>query len=503
MADQVLVQGAAQIAHAKGAGKLAAAKAWTTIGEELSDKLSPIVQARHKSWGKYAALKLSQEGLDDEEWNSLYKELEQKRGQYIWGNARGRAEMLRDVDFLASQVTSNSGFLNNVADAGSDGNDEGFGDEFKNSALGGEYLKMLNGNLKPVTGEDGKTLGYEIDSGIYDGKDASGTLQWYSLDELNGNVDKYTYDTVSQGLMEDMMGSLQTELKNQQPGEETDFNYWHRFQTIKDNIIEDGKLESLTKNKHIKGPGTFYNHLQEFLQTGTYTMDPDDPNSFKMSLGIKSDDYEDPTPETEVTASDAKLIADKLIEDETMLKDYLARYYTNYMEQNWRRAAGDKDDDGDGTINSKDEDYVHGKTIYGGEWGSVKGNIERTEEMIKDRGGYLIHDESGRKVWSPFGTSGFPETTSDITKRDEGKAIKMLEDQYPFDQYGFKFEGTGTARHDKITITAPNGKSKEFHIDAPYKLNPLAKPGEYGGRGLKEDERTATAITLWMQENLN
>ena len=364
MADQALVQGAAQIAHAKGAGKLAAAKAWTTIGEELSDKLSPIVQSRHKSWGKYAALKLSQEGLNDEEWNSLYKELEQKRGQYIWGDRKFRAEMLRVVDFLASQVTNKETFLNNVATNGDPENDEGFGDEFKNSALGGEYLKMLNGNLKPVTGEDDKTLGYEIDSGIFEGKDASGELQWYSLDQLNDNVDKYTYDTVSQGLMEEMMSGLQTELENRQPGEESDFNYWNRFQTIKDNIIEDGKLESLTKNKHIAGTGTFYTHLQEYLQTGTYTMNPDDPNSFQMSLGITSGDYEDPTPDTEVTASDAKLIADKLIEDKTMLKDYLARYYTNYMEQNWRRAAGDRDDDGDGTINSRDDDYVHGKTIY-------------------------------------------------------------------------------------------------------------------------------------------
>ena len=163
MADQALVQGAAQIAHAKGAGKLAAAKAWTTIGEELSDKLSPIVQSRHKSWGKYAALKLSQEGLNDEEWNSLYKELEQKRGQYIWGDAKGRAEMLRDVDFLASQITNRDGFLNNVATNGDPENDEGFGDEFKNSALGGEYLKMLNGNLKPKKQKGKGTFHYEKD----------------------------------------------------------------------------------------------------------------------------------------------------------------------------------------------------------------------------------------------------------------------------------------------------------------------------------------------------
>ena len=96
MANQALIQGAAAIAQAKGTGKLAAAKAWTKIGEDLSEKLSPVVQDRYDEWQKYSKLKLSKQGLDDDEWDSLYQELEQKRGQYIFGNSRARAEMLRD-----------------------------------------------------------------------------------------------------------------------------------------------------------------------------------------------------------------------------------------------------------------------------------------------------------------------------------------------------------------------------------------------------------------------
>ena len=79
----------------------------------------------------------------------------------------------------------------------------------------------------------------------------------------------------------------------------------------------------------------------------------------------------------------------------------------------------------------------------------------------------------------------FPKVTSDITKRDEGKAINMLEEMYT--EWGFTFEGTGNIASDEITITADNGESKEFKIDASI--------FDIGG-----DNETAVEITKWMND---
>ena len=60
----------------------------------------------------------------------------------------------------------------------------------------------------------------------------------------------------------------------------------------------------------------------------------------------------------------------------------------------------------------------------------------------------------------------------------------------------------GTIGSDKIKITAPNGESKTWKIDAPYALNPLSRKGEFGKRGKTEDRLTAKDMNRWLAEQV-
>ena len=480
MADQTLVQGAGLIAQSKGVGKLAAAGAWTKMSTDLSKKLAPVIQERHQTWEKYSNYRLAKEGLDDDDFDALYGDLEQKRREYIWGDKKARAKMMQDVDFLASQITDVSSFQDDIADA--TGNDEEpLSDAFLNSDLGSVYMEILNGDRKPEVGEDGKMTGFTINSGLFDGT-GEGEDTFYTLDELRGVIDDYKYDSVSSGLMGKMMESMRTELENKQPGEDTGFNYWSRFQNVKHNLVDEGQLRSLAMDEHIKGR-TFYNDLQGYLMTNTYDQ-----------LGIDSSDFVDPNTDGDddpstISEDDAKIIADEIISNETVLKDQLARYYTNYMQQNWDMAAGERDDDNDKVLNKDDSDYNHPSAVYAGEYGSVTGEISGAEAAY----GNVSPDGS----WT---APDFPLIDSSITSKDETKAIKRLKKTFPFDQYGFKFEHAGSMQHDKIKIIAPNGEEKIWHIDAPVGINIFSK-GEFGGRGKSEDDATGADMTRWMMRN--
>jgi len=42
----------------------------------------------------------------------------------------------------------------------------------------------------------------------------------------------------------------------------------------------------------------------------------------------------DPTPGTPITSEDAAIIVEELVKDKDTTKDYLTRYYTNFVTQN-------------------------------------------------------------------------------------------------------------------------------------------------------------------------
>ena len=53
-------------------------------------------------------------------------------------------------------------------------------------------------------------------------------------------------------------------------------------------------------------------------------------------MGIPEAQVQDPTPEDgRITSEDAKIISGMIMQDETMLKDYLTEYFTKALEQNY------------------------------------------------------------------------------------------------------------------------------------------------------------------------
>ena len=123
-------------------------------------------------------------------------------------------------------------------------------------------------------------------------------------------------------------------------------------------------------------------------------------------------------------------------------------------------------------------------------------------------GDRLVLNDSGEYEYQPGGDGGdgtrdltkkpssWPEggVTEDITRRDENQAVIRLMHAFPKEEYGFNFEAIGGyLGRDKIKITAPNGNSKEWTIDAVNKI--------FGGPGIEGDKKTAAEIDSWMQKN--
>ena len=92
-----LVRGAAQVAKAEGEGKLAASKAFTAMGEHLSEGISKVVQKRNKEFNTIMKNQLSKEGLSDDEWQKLYKKFKKRRAGYVYLNKKDRMDFERNL----------------------------------------------------------------------------------------------------------------------------------------------------------------------------------------------------------------------------------------------------------------------------------------------------------------------------------------------------------------------------------------------------------------------
>ena len=90
-------------------------------------------------------------------------------------------------------------------------------------------------------------------------------------------------------------------------------------------MIETGDVRSLATDK-IYGNRVFKDDLMESIASGTYA-----------DLGLSEEQIKnmDPTPNDKITYEDAAQITSSIMKDEDQLKNYLAEYYTNILEQNY------------------------------------------------------------------------------------------------------------------------------------------------------------------------
>jgi len=174
-----------------------------------------------------------------------------------------------------------------------------------------DFQNIANGTSQPIFKD--KVPGYEMSNG-----------EWMSMQEITDKLNTMKVDQGSREGIKVLLDDVIRKSENIQPGDDPTFNYQKEYNNVKEKIVETGDLKSLTIDK-IFPNRTFKDDLISAISTGTY-----------KDMGITDEQVQDPTPgDGRITEEDAKIISNTIIQNEDLLKEYLAEYYTKALEQNW------------------------------------------------------------------------------------------------------------------------------------------------------------------------
>ena len=217
------------------------------------------------------------------------------------------AQLLEKAQSMTQPEEFRKSIANTISDTGSFGHNP----SVKLGDMTEDFAKMISGQL-PVVYKD-KKAGHELSNG-----------EWMSFDQITEMLNSKKVDEGSRAGIKALTDDVVRKAEALQPDEDSTFNYQKEFNNIKNKIIEPGNLDSLTYDK-IFGNRVFNDDLQAAIKSGTY-----------KDLGIQDEQVQDPTPEDgKITAEDAKIISEVIVNDKDMLKEYLSEYYTKALEQNW------------------------------------------------------------------------------------------------------------------------------------------------------------------------
>tara|TARA_R100000664_G_C2753370_1_gene140769 strand:- start:785 stop:1699 length:915 start_codon:yes stop_codon:yes gene_type:complete len=209
---------------------------------------------------------------------------------------------------------------------------------FLNEDIVGKNIEQKLG--KPMTQFFGSaldgTLPYEIinDEAVYNVPNINNpndlTPNYKSLYELQDYIDSTKIDLDSKDQLNAMITNSSIEASNLKPGQSIDFNYKKHKLNIKNNILPNADLNSLI-NDEIFGGRTFKNDLVESIMEATYA---------DLGIALSKEEIKslDPTNDGKVSFADAMVIFNKLMSDKEKVEDYLADYYTKFMEQNFNNS---------------------------------------------------------------------------------------------------------------------------------------------------------------------
>jgi len=249
--------------------------------------------------------------LSVEQREDLTNELHGMKDNYANSDETGRANIEAELIEKAQSMTQPEEFkktiANTITDTANFGHDllEKLGDQAPH------FAGIADGS-KPVIYQE-KKAGYEMANG-----------EWMSFDAINDMLNGMKVDQGSKGGLKVLLDDVIAKAEEIQPGEDAEFNYQKEYNNIKEKIVESGNIKSLTVDNHF-GNRTFKGDLMSAIQKGTY-----------KEMGIPDDQIKDPTPgDGKITEEDAKVIYETITKDKTMLKEYLAEYFTKALEQNW------------------------------------------------------------------------------------------------------------------------------------------------------------------------
>ena len=247
--------------------------------------------------------------------------------------------------------------------------DEGVGEDLKISSTGQDLGKIISGKIQPTQDKE-DNWGFEISlpqhnadnlrrenkynfAGELYGKKVK-NKKWLNMRELEGLVNKHSFDKQSKSVIDSTRTNMMNKASEEDAG---DFNYEVTFDSVKNNIIQKGNLNSLTFHKGFIGDREFYEDLKSHIKGNTYE-----------KLGIDPSLIKDPTPKDgKLTDGDIGVIADNVLKNKEMHVNYLAAWVTNHLSKNWDVGAKSR--------KKKDD----GITLYS-EFGKQGGDVGKAKE---------------------------------------------------------------------------------------------------------------------------
>jgi len=234
-----------------------------------------------------------------------------RKERFANGDKNEQANVQQETIEKAQMMTVPEEFKKKIAETLTDAENFGHNPVEKLGPMANDIINIINGSSQPIFKD--KVPGYEMSDG-----------KWVSMEDLTDKISSMKLDQGSKEGMKVLLDDTVRKAEAIQDGDDPTFNYQKEFNNIKQKIVETGNISSLVIDK-IFGNRTFKDDLISAIQKGTYT-----------EMGIPEAQVQDPTPEDgRITSEDAKIISGMIMQDETMLKDYLAEYYTKALEQNY------------------------------------------------------------------------------------------------------------------------------------------------------------------------
>ena len=249
---------------------------------------------------------------DSEDIALLTEKFKEDKSKYAKGSKEEQAKLEADVIQTGDRMFKADSFRQELANLLSNSDNIGHDPASKFPNHVNDFNAIINGNLEVVY-DDNNTPGYEL-------KDGFMPMQSI-IDMVNGNA----VDQKSKEGLKVLIDNEKNLAQNANKTEGASFNYQQKYSDVMEKMIETGDIRSLATDK-IFGNRVFKDDLMESIASGTYA-----------DLGFNEEQIKnmDPTPNDKITYEDATQITSSIMKDEDQLKNYLAEYYTNILEQNY------------------------------------------------------------------------------------------------------------------------------------------------------------------------
>ena len=192
--------------------------------------------------------------MSDEDWNLRYDQAMERKSEYIFGNQRKRAEIMRDLDTMSTDQNNHDDTKANIVIAALGTN--GINDNYKGTKQGFDMQGILNGDT-PITyneqtGEPGYVLSSESDLDFFEiAKDtflSHNDLPLDAMDDWGLYDDKNEKGQEARGRVIDYYKSLMlsNEEKTREELDEMFGEKWHSSVDIQ-RIIKEQSVDNDTR----------------------------------------------------------------------------------------------------------------------------------------------------------------------------------------------------------------------------------------------------------------